>query len=161
MIITEEGYNNRANLILLWKSKAEDLAKSALALAEINEQKGYPVHHRTPLLLMGMSLEALIKGYLICKEEIQITNGQLPKELKTHSLLDLFKKAKVSVNKEYEEKIFLQRLSEQVEWMGRYPVPTNGNILKNTRHGSQKSWIQNVNDKTFFIDLYNKVNEKY
>lgn len=161
MISVEEGYNNRANLIMLWKSKAEDLAKSAIALAEINEQKGYPVHHRTPLLLMGMSLEVLIKGYLISKEENLITNGQLPNDMKTHSLLELFNKAEVSVNREYEEKIFLQRLSEQVEWMGRYPVPTIGNILRNTRHGSKKSWIQNVNDKAFFIDLYNRVKEKY
>jgi len=157
----EDRYNNKANTVQLWKDKASDLGKSAIALQNIGIEGGILPSNRTSIMLMGMSLEALIKGYLVANEVVKIDSGKFPSVIKKHQLIDLYELAGIVLTKEYEEKTFVKRLSEQVVWMGRYPVPTNSNTLQNMKNRTLKAWIMNEKDREFFAQLYEALYNKY
>lgn len=151
------GYKKRGETHELWKWKAEDLAKAAVALWNSELHHEMPTHGRSSMVLMGLSLENLLKGILFKSGKCSIEEGKLPRSVKTHNLNELCREAGVKIEDTYEEKTFLQRLSEQVDWAGKYPIPTQATILRNSKYGSRKAFVGNLNDMKFFEDIYNKI----
>jgi hypothetical protein len=78
------------------------------------------------MMLAGFAIENLCKGCAVEKltfeERAEVkANGNLPKRLEGHNLLELVKGVDLSVTIEEEE--LLQRLRRAVVWFGRYPIP--------------------------------------
>ncbi len=71
------------------------------------------------MMLLSLSLETLLKGKIIKNEPLLITDKKFP--LETHNLVFLFKKADIIFND--DEELFLKRLTNSVEWIGKYPIP--------------------------------------
>lgn len=122
----------------MWVISAHTLRLSALALWKISESEtrraesmgdkaigqSFEIEHEfTAMMLMGMSLEALLKGCLIVKNPALVTNHQIDKKLKTHNLVGLFHDARVILS--VPERNFCTTLTDYIVWMGRYPIPVD------------------------------------
>ena len=83
---------------------------------------------RPYLLLIGLSIENIIKGILVAEFPEHINKGKLSKELKSHALLHLMDKIK-SIQITKSEKEILKLLEEVVPYWGRYPIPLEYNKL--------------------------------
>ena len=94
----------------------------------------------TYFLLMGFSIENLLKCLLIIKrkDEIKPWNRKFPKFLKNHNLKDLATECGLMINNSENE--LLEKLSNYIKWMGRYPTPL---IEENTYpiKGNNGTWI--------------------
>lgn len=156
-----EGYKRRGENSFLWKSKAESLAKAAIALWNCEIFYEIPTYGRSSMILMGLSLENLLKGILLNSGKYPISQGIFPREIKSHNLYELCEKAGITIKSSYEEKIFLQRLSEQVDWAGKYPIPNKATILQNSKYGSKKAFISNTNDLVFYKEIYVKIESNW
>jgi hypothetical protein len=128
-----------------WASNASILRESAHVLWKIVESENIRIqsmgddaigqyfdleHKHTAMMLMGMSLEALLKGCLIVKNPKLVDHQRIGK-LKTHNLVDLFKRALITLN-EYEKK-YCNTLTDYIRWEGRYPIPVDVNQVPTTR----------------------------
>ena len=86
----------------------------------INHKLGHPAQ-----MLMGLSLECLIKGYILSKNPDFINDGRLVKyngdKLDTHNLVRLFEIADIIVDE--HNKALLNRLTENVKWLAKYSIP--------------------------------------
>ena len=79
-------------------------------------------------MLIGLSIENIIKGILVAEFPEHINKGKLSKELKSHALLHLMDKIK-SIQITKSEKEILKLLEEVVPYWGRYPIPLEYNKL--------------------------------
>jgi hypothetical protein len=87
--------------------------------------------HDTYLMLVGYALENLLKAAIVKSDtrkifDQTIARGVLPKELNQHKLHELSLLAKVRLSSEQRETI--ERVSVNVVWAGRYPVPTKAEV---------------------------------
>jgi hypothetical protein len=112
-----------------WLKKSQQLYDSAelvwndVSLDEIpsggtfvNHKLGHPAQ-----MLMGLSLECLIKGYILTKNPDFIKDGRIDKKLTTHKLADLFAMADIYVDAHNIS--LLNRLTENVTWLAKYSIP--------------------------------------
>lgn len=146
-----------------WISKAKELHDSAELLwndcfeeyTDNNERVVYRTKDKTAILLMAMSLECIIKGYLITSNADYIKDGRLNKKIATHELNDLFKKANIFID-EYQIS-FLNKLSKSIAWHGRYIIPK-----KHEHHVLEFFEIVTIEDDLdTFKNLYQIAYEKY
>lgn len=80
------------------------------------------------MLLLGLALENLCKGVRLAKDPKQLAEEggrYVWKGEKTHDLLKL---ASHLCKLEQNERDLLQKLTEAVVWMGKYPIPLNSDI---------------------------------
>ena len=84
---------------------------------------------RSIFLLMGFSLENLIKGILIFDNPKLVNKGKLEKDIKSHNLINLFNKIE-KIKLTDKESELLNILSEAIPDWGRYPCPLNFQDLK-------------------------------
>jgi len=143
--------------MLLWEQKAKQLRNSAIILLKSEKIDETLNLGRTPLLLMGLSLENLLKGIIIKSGKYPIENGELPSIIGKHNLIELCRDAEIIFKDNYFEKTFLQRLSEQVDWAGKYPTPKKATNLINSKYGSKKAFVGNEDDLKFFLEFYEKI----
>ena len=73
-------------------------------------------------MLIGMSIENLLKGILQAQGETVVVNGRLTRDFKTHSLYDLATHLK-AVTVEVDEYHIMKDLTHYIRWSGRYPIP--------------------------------------
>lgn len=71
-------------------------------------------------LLMGYALENLVKAICMIVHPEYFTPNKLT-GIKTHNLRELCTRCSIDLDK--DELILLDKLSEYVEWMGKYPIP--------------------------------------
>ena len=126
-----KAYTDMAGRAGMWQWMARDLLAAANAIH---------VHRRGPavrrgkgtddarvdtsaapiLMLYGMALENLLKGLLIAQGTPATVSGELNPVLKTHHVLELWRKAGLAIDTEQER--LLSALGWAVETGGRYPV---------------------------------------
>jgi len=73
------------------------------------------------LFLCSISLENLIKGLYILRNENCCSNGELPKILTTHNILSIAEKANIKLKE--EERELCDFAGHVILWWGKYPVP--------------------------------------
>ncbi|MFZ2386036.1 MAG: hypothetical protein WBE75_07555 [Candidatus Omnitrophota bacterium] len=85
-------------------------------------------------LLLGFAFENIFKGILISKNKnyIDISKG-IDKNLKTHNLVQISEKCGINLNQ--EERLSLERLTKEIQWQGRYPVPLKLNKMISSEFG--------------------------
>ena len=106
------------------------------------ERDEFAILYRPAQLLMGLSLEALLKGLAISRNQTLVAGNSLPKVLKDHSLLRLFALASLEPPRTEEGLRLLRQLSDAVEWVSKYPVPTTAKHLETTKHGDSDPLAQ-------------------
>jgi hypothetical protein len=95
------------------------------------------------MMLMGMSLENLLKGCLIIRDPSLVSKKKIPNKLKTHDLGRLMAFVGIAP-KDRQEQQYVETLSDFVEWQGRYPGPLDADKIRGVfRVGG--SW-QSFND---------------
>ena len=82
---------------------------------------------------MGLSLEVLLKGFIIKGDPSLIKDSEFPKKLKTHSLTDLFEMAEIKLDE--IERSALIRWTENVVWVSKYAVPSKESELRTNALG--------------------------
>ena len=88
-----------------------------------------PELYRPAMLLMGLALETALKGVLVSQN---VTLKQ------THNLHELCDQAGLALTT--EDKDFLDRARENVEWVSKYPAPSHGQASRvNSRWGVRRS----------------------
>jgi len=79
------------------------------------------------LMMSAFAIENYLKGVLVCEHEAEFRREiretrQLPDLLNTHSITDLCRAARVTVQPAGEERL-LRELSAAATWAARYPTP--------------------------------------
>ncbi len=109
---------------------------------------------RISYMLAAYSIENLLKC-IYCKENEGKNSKELIKDVKQHNLNSLVNivKEKIEMNNERQE--FLNRLTENATWLGRYPCPIKKESLDRNHNGQRLSF----SDKTFnqFEEFYNEL----
>ena len=72
-------------------------------------------------LLMGYALENLLKGVLMAKHPEYFKPDSKIKNICSHKLVSLYKRCSLHVTADEEE--LLKKLTDHIEWVGKYPVP--------------------------------------
>jgi hypothetical protein len=85
-------------------------------------------HMSVYFMLIAYAIENILKAIIISKYNTVLKNQfeknrKFPKELKSHDLVSLCKKAEVTIS--LSEENLLRRLSRSATWYGRYPAPLN------------------------------------
>lgn len=125
-----------------WLSKAEELKRSALILADVFFQdmdmvRKYSSEYQTKessdvvlpkgdtmsqfMLLAGFALENVFKAYVIYKNPNLVSNGRIEGILKDHNLVKLAHHADIELNPEEER--FCELAFNATISFGRYPIP--------------------------------------
>ena len=92
---------------------------------------------RSIFLLMGFSLENLIKGILIFDKPELVNEGNLNNEIKNHNLQILASKI-TDLELTYKANELLEVLSDAIPDWGRYPCPLKFQQIKNEVEYSEK-----------------------
>ncbi|MBP7810607.1 MAG: hypothetical protein KA163_15040 [Bacteroidia bacterium] len=122
-------YKKHATDADIWLKKSKELYDSAELVWNhvsienipsggtfINHKLGHPAQ-----MLMGLSLECIVKGYILSKNPEHIKDGRLDKKIAIHKLADLFSMADIYLD---EHNIaLLNRLTENVVWLAKYSIP--------------------------------------
>ncbi|MBO1223991.1 MAG: hypothetical protein JYX80_06150 [Candidatus Scalindua sediminis] len=165
-INNSELYQSKGNSVYLWKFRSQELFDAAFLVwegkvirtklpnGEIDETHEL---YRPAQLLMGMSLEVLLKGLIVQKNPDLIDSDKLPKDLSTHSLEKLFEDASINLEDNEDELNFIRKLSDAVEWVAKYPIPLHANHLKQPKHRSSSLMIRNDLDFERFKKLRTKI----
>lgn len=142
--LADRQFRARVHSEFLWRIRSDELHQAAelvwfAGLNVFQSDSGERIEratlYRPAQLLMGLSLEALLKGLVIQRIPSIITGSTLPKQLQTHSLLQLFELAELQPPATEEALRFLRQLSDAIEWVSKYPVPTKAAHLERTKHG--------------------------
>lgn len=143
-----------------WLKYAQELKESAVAMwkvqgkiIEINTETGEKIERpsisRVFILCCGLSIENLLKAYLVAIKPDLINKGFLDKILREHNLLNLSSICK-DISFEKNEIELMDILSEAIPYWGRYPIPLHFNQLKTER-------IANENILETFKILFKKI----
>lgn len=93
--------------------------------------------HSVYRMLIGMSIEALLKGILVAQGEQVLDNGKLSKNFATHDLTELVQRVDPSVLVfSSDESKILENLKPYIIWAGKYPIPKTANDLIAKGHSS-------------------------
>jgi hypothetical protein len=107
-----------------WKSLGIDAG-----VVEKKNEEPPPEHSliNVHMMLAGFAIENLCKGHLAGrlspKELERVKNGELPDSLKTHDILNLLARTKMTPSD--SEKDLVERIHKTIRWRGRYPSPTS------------------------------------
>lgn len=122
-----------------WKMKADEYYVSSEKLfSEISKEykklqqtkgeeyygKYHPSIHSVYLLLVGFSLENLLKGIILFKHPALLTE-KLDRKLTTHNLSKIALSTELSFD-DREQHLFLL-LSPHINWFSKYPIPLHVN----------------------------------
>jgi len=148
--VSRTNYRSKAFWDVHWIMKARDLLESAKLIEpevvrywdnsrEVLKTKSgqfLPDYYLgTYFMLIAYAVENIFKAVIVrnnsvdYKEKFKQT-PKFPKELQSHSLVELAKQAGYSFNL-YEEDL-LRRLTRSAIWYGRYPVPLDYKFSSNT-----------------------------
>lgn len=145
--IDKRNYESTVFWDLHWITKADDLLASAALLEpevrkvwkNLREYHAQKVHKTSDkvslipdrhiaiyLMLVAFAVENLLKASVVRDKKLEYEreferSGSLPKELKSHDLTDLARRA--GLRFDIAEEDLLRRLSRSAMWFGRYPVP--------------------------------------
>jgi hypothetical protein len=139
--VHRQNYESRAFWDIHWIAKANDLLLSAKLIEPevIKLWESFHAHtadktkriladhyQGTYFMLLAYAVENLLKGAIIrersweYKEHFRRTL-KFPKELQSHNLIRLARKAGLEFS--FEQEDLLRRLTRSATWYGRYPVP--------------------------------------
>jgi len=94
-------------------------------------------------MLMGMSMEALLKGILIAQGKQILDKGKLKNDFTTHDLSKLAHSADPSALTFSPDEIkILQNLTPYILWAGKYPMPRLANDLIVKGHSSPEIGLE-------------------
>lgn len=154
-----QGYKSAGTFVPIWLIKSEDLYQAAEAVWHYRILR-IPLSDGTidethllsspALLLMGLSLEALLKGLIISRTPDMIANGKVSKRLSKHDLCALFDMASIPIHEERNGR-FLAKLTQYIVWRSKYPVPVTSN------YGKHGLLAQRDDDFETFKRLYKEV----
>ncbi len=160
-----ESFKNLGSTTPRWKIRADEMHEAAKLVwwgkTEVDPRDNGPdyIHHylhRPTQLLMGLCLEITLKGYLSENDPELLKNGSVNKKLRTHNLEKLFNLAEIDLENNNDELEFIQRLSDAVEWMSKYPIPLFSEQLFQPKHAGKRSFV--TSDKDF--ERFEKLREK-
>lgn len=172
-LTTDEGQAQfflRAYSWRLWVGSAYTLRLSAQALWKIYDSEiqraremgdkavgqSFEIEHETTaMMLMGMALEALLKGCLVAKNPSLVKSREIDKKLKTHDLVRLFWDAGIALNE--QERRFCATLTTYIVWLGRYPIPVEAGKVPVTLFATPNRW-QTFSD--LFARIYTSVSDQ-
>ena len=172
-LTTEEGQTQfflRAYSWRWWARSAYILRLSAQALWKIYDSEmrraelmgdeaighSFEIEHEAPaMMLMGMALEALLKGCLVAKNPSLVKSCEIDNKLKTHDLVRLFQDAGITLNQ--QERNFCTTLTDYVVWLGRYPIPVESSKVPSTLSGVSNRWQMFDN---LFARVYTSVSDQ-
>lgn len=159
MTNNHQGYKSAGTFVPIWLIRSEDLYQAAEAVWRYRILR-VPLSNGTihethllsspALLLMGLSLEALLKGLIISRRPDLIAYGKVSKRLSKHDLCALFEMASIPIHEESNGK-FLAKLTQYIVWRSKYPVPVTSNYGK---HGLP---AQRDDDFDTFKVLYKEI----
>ncbi|MDF0650733.1 MAG: hypothetical protein P0121_04575 [Nitrospira sp.] len=124
----KEQFHRKADHPRTWELKAAELeyAAEVLWLRQMNDfplqlsrAKAPPASISVALMLYGLAIENLLKAIIVATGSPLDKNGRI--SFKMHKLSELARSAGIRVAQ--KDEFFLNKLTEFVEWAGRYPVP--------------------------------------
>ena len=133
---------------ILYKEKDNSLLTKVSSTGEvIIEKSGIS---RSYFLLIGFSVENLLKAYLISRNPNYLKEGKIDSSISSnHNLFELSKKLKTFVFSTQEIEL-LKTLSEGIPYWSRYPIPKRfENITK------EKVLTENI--RTVFNNLFERI----
>ncbi len=126
-----------------WMLQALYLKTAAARLDVWNPQNKVPVmditselHQMLPMyrMLIGMSIEILLKAILISQGLPAGQDGQLDSAFNSHNLNWLA--SEVKFRRSEKERELFDELEEFIVWLGRYPIPKRAEEWQCAGHGS-------------------------
>ena len=122
-----------------WLKYGQELRWAAVAIwrdqgkiFELNHATGErserPSISRSFLLNCGLSIENLLKAYLIASDPSLINTGKLNKSILNHDLINLASKSDIDFSD--EERYLMKILSDAIPYWGRYPIPMSYDQIK-------------------------------
>lgn len=169
MSSVSEQFDRRGRHIGMWRNHANDLRKAARLVWEGGKNRlqapGGSSHeiqelYRPAQLLMGLCLEVALKGLLVERDPDLVSGGKLPRALTTHSLEDLFLAANIPLTDTAAELHLVRKLSDGVEWIARYPIPTKADKLRSAVEMRRSSFVKHNNDFERFEALWQRIRDK-
>lgn len=124
----KEQFHHQADHPRTWELKAAELEYAAEVLwkrqlgdfpLRLSAQGAPPVSIGVALMLYGLAIENLAKAVTVAADSPLDSKGRV--SFKSHKLAALVTSAKIRVSP--KDELFLNKLTEFVEWAGRYPVP--------------------------------------
>ena len=132
----------------LWKLNSTSFI--SIYSSDVTEITQRPSVSRTYMLIIGISLENMIKGLLISEESNYLKDGRLDPAISSgHNLYDLSNKVKIFKFTETEQNL-LKILSGALPNWGKYPVPKKFDQIVLETHSTPEFRI-------VFLDLYSKL----
>jgi len=145
---------------VVWMNEANNLFSSAQVLIEFTELNNNDLFikrdeyknlfsdevikfnfwtYRVIRMLWGYSFENILKGIIIKNYKKENPDAkEVPfKEIKSHNIIDLFKKAKIETTE--EENFYIGITQKCSIWMGRYPLPIKANQMYEQRKSMSTS----------------------
>lgn len=114
----------RSGAVSMWLAKGKIIDFNS----ETGEQSERPSISRSFLLNCGLSIENLLKAYLIAENPFLINTGSLDKSIFSHDLIVLASMTDIDFNNKEED--LMKVLSEAIPYWGRYPIPLNYQKIK-------------------------------
>lgn len=125
-----------------WLRSADSLYSSALIFEPLVEQywqsnnvekKQIEHHLKTSMMIMGFAFENLFKALIVLNQLDDLKENfkkkpELPRDLKSHDLGDLAKKAGLEIS-DSETTDLLDKLTRHSVWAGRYSCPIKAEYL--------------------------------
>lgn len=116
---------------------------------------------RSYFLLIGFSMENLMKAYLVSRNPNYLKNGKIDSSISSnHNLLELSRKLD-SFEFSSSEIELLKTLSEGIPYWTRYPIPKRFENITNEKVLSEKTRndFKNLFER-MVLDIYNYVNRE-
>lgn len=116
---------------------------------------------RTYFLLIGFSIENLMKAYIVSRNPNYLKNGKIDNSISSnHNLIALSRKMD-SFKFSSSEIELLKTLSEGIPYWSRYPIPKRFENITNEKVLSEKTRID-LRDlfERMVLDIYNYVNRE-
>lgn len=114
----------RSGAVSMWADRGEIIDFNS----ETGEESKRPSISRSFLLNCGLSIENLLKAYLIAENPSLINKGRIDKGITSHDLIFLASKTGIAFSK--KEKDLMKVLSEAIPYWGRYPIPLHYQQIK-------------------------------
>lgn len=159
-----ERYKEIAKEPYTWLGKATDLIYAANKV--LIKEKEWPLKglyrdFSIYMMLSSFAIENILKCIIIQKTPTIVNNGKLDERVLGHDLLELFKNANINYTSSEED--LLNRLSHFAIQAGRYPLPKNWGIYKDSLSGKgtgkHRSIFMSI-DLDTIVDIINKLQEE-
>lgn len=130
-----DEYKQAGQIPLLWQWRAREYICAANVLGRVTDKSDLFASrrtkhwkpHRTIRMLYGLALEMMLKGLLVAQGVDATSTGKLNRQLKTHDVLVLWKRASLPLNPQTEQ--LLKTLHWSIE-AGKYPIGTDSDAYE-------------------------------